>query len=285
MTAHDFEFVADDGYRLSATRYSGPFPAHSSILVAGATAVPQRFYRRFAEFTARQGYETVTLDYRGIGRSAPASLRDFHMDYTDWARRDLAAAIDLLAAEGRPVYLVGHSYGGACFGLVPNFEKVASVYAFGAGAGWHGWMPRLEQLRVLALWHGIGPVLTAAMGYLPWSLVMSGEDIPIDVYRQWKRWCGYPHFLLDDPQLEGVRETYAAVTTPMVVANSLDDLWSPPKSRTAIMTGYTGAPWQAIDIDPAARGIGRIGHMGYFREAARPLWDDVVEHFDALRAG
>ncbi|HOB57128.1 MAG: alpha/beta fold hydrolase, partial [Microbacteriaceae bacterium] len=259
---------------------------HSSIIVAGATAVPQRFYRRFAEFTARQGYETVTLDYRGIGRSAPPNLRDFRVDYADWARRDLAAAVDTLAAEGRPVYVVGHSYGGACYGLIPNHDKVAGLYAFGAGAGWHGWMPRLEQLRVLTMWHGVAPALSAAMGYLPWSFVMSGEDLPLDVYKQWKRWCSFPHFLLDDPQMEGVRDTYAAVRTPMVVANSIDDPWSPPKSRDAIMTGYVCAPWMPVDIDPAARGIPRpIGHMGYFRESSRPLWDDVVEYFDEVRAG
>ena len=124
------------------------------------------------------------------------------------------------------------------------------------------------------------------MGYLPWSFVMSGEDLPLDVYKQWKRWCSFPHFLLDDPQMEGVRDTYAAVRTPMVVANSIDDPWSPPKSRDAIMTGYVCAPWMPVDIDPAARGIPRpIGHMGYFRESSRPLWDDVVEYFDEVRAG
>ena len=286
MTSTDFTLVADDGYELGATRFSGPFAPHSSIIVAGATAVPQRFYRRFAEFTARQGYETVTLDYRGIGRSAPPNLRDFRVDYADWARRDLAAAVDTLAAEGRPVYVVGHSYGGACYGLIPIHDKVAGLYAFGAGAGWHGWMPRLEQLRVLTMWHGVAPALSAAMGYLPWSFVMSGEDLPLDVYKQWKRWCSFPHFLLDDPQMEGVRDTYAAVRTPMVVANSIDDPWSPPKSRDAIMTGYVCAPWMPVDIDPAARGIPRpIGHMGYFRESSRTLWDDVVEYFDEVRAG
>ena len=36
--------------------------------------------------------------------------------------------------------MVGHSYGGACYGLIPNHDKVAGLYAFGAGAGWHGWM-------------------------------------------------------------------------------------------------------------------------------------------------
>jgi predicted alpha/beta hydrolase len=31
-----------------------------------------------------------------------------------------------------------------------------------------------------------------------------------------------------------------------------------------------------------ARGLGPIGHMGYFRRAARPLWDDVVDWFGGI---
>ena len=29
-------------------------------------------------------------------------------------------------------------------------------------------MPRLERLRVLAMWHLIGPLSTRLFGYLPW---------------------------------------------------------------------------------------------------------------------
>lgn len=45
---------ATDGYPLSAYRYHAPGHAHGNLLVASATGVAQRFYRRFAEHAARR---------------------------------------------------------------------------------------------------------------------------------------------------------------------------------------------------------------------------------------
>ena len=36
-------------------------------------------------------------------------------------------------------------------------------------------------------------------GYLAWSHLGMGEDLPLEVYRHWKAWCRYPHYLFDDP--------------------------------------------------------------------------------------
>ena len=40
--------VAADGYRLGARRYQALAPCRGKLFVAGATRVPQHFYRRFA---------------------------------------------------------------------------------------------------------------------------------------------------------------------------------------------------------------------------------------------
>lgn len=37
----------------------------ATIVIAGATGVPQQFYQRFSRFAADNGYRTVTFDYRG----------------------------------------------------------------------------------------------------------------------------------------------------------------------------------------------------------------------------
>ena len=61
-----------DGYPLVATRYDACGTPRGNLLVAGATGVQQRFYRRFAEHAARQGLNVLTLDYRGVRHSRPA---------------------------------------------------------------------------------------------------------------------------------------------------------------------------------------------------------------------
>jgi len=275
--------LAGDGYRLAALRYAvhdSEQPLRGRIVMAGATGVPQRFYRRFALHAAQRGYETLTLDYRGIGLSAPARLRGFEMDYRDWARLDLSAAVDACPQDGLPLFMVGHSYGGHAFGLLPNHERVAGLYTFATGAGWHGWMPAQERLRVQLLWRVLGPVLTRWKGYLPWSLLGMGEDLPLGVYRQWRQWCRYPRYFFDDPELAvEMAALFARVRTPIVAVNALDDLWAPPASRDAFMAGYSNAGWRALDVDPAA-GTGPIGHMGYFRPAAQSLWQGALDWFD-----
>jgi predicted alpha/beta hydrolase len=158
--------LAADGYPLTAIHYAADIPTRAHRVVAGATG----YYRRFARFAAANGYATLTLDYRGVGLSAPASLKGFRMDYFDWGRLDLAAAVDAMGRADLPLNVVGHSYGGHAFGMLPNHNQVAALFTFGTGAGWHGWMPPLERIKVLALWYLIGPLLTRWKGYLPWSL-------------------------------------------------------------------------------------------------------------------
>jgi predicted alpha/beta hydrolase len=279
MKAETTGLIAADGYALSALRYAavGESP-RAQLVVAGATGVPQGFYRRFAEFAAARGYETWTLDYRGIGRSAPRTLRGFRMDYLDWARLDLAALVERAHVPGRPLVMVGHSFGGHAFGLLPNHQRVSAFWTFATGAGWHGWMPRGERWRVLAMWHLIGPLTTRVAGYLPWSRLGMGEDLPLDVYRQWKHWCRYPRYFFDDPAQPELGGSFDAVRTPIVAANALDDVWAPPASRNAFMAGYRRAPVELRDIDP--REHGPIGHMGYFRPRAQALWQQALDWFE-----
>ncbi len=270
---------AGDGYPLTALLYPAQGALRGHIVVAGATGVPQVFYRHFAAYAAEQGYQVLTLDYRGIGLSRPASLRGFRMRYLDWAHHDLSAAVEAMTSDAAPLFMVGHSFGGHAFGLLPNHRRVARFYTFATGAGWHGWMPRSEQIKVLLMWHLVGPLLTLSHGYLGWSKLGFGEDLPLDVYRDWKHWCRFPRYFFDDPAMSHVQNSFDAVTTPIVAANATDDLWAPPASRDAFMAGYRSAAWTARDIDPRKSGLGRVGHMGYFHRQAMPLWHDALGWF------
>lgn len=274
--------MAADGYPLVAHRFHSPSPPRGHLVVGGATAVPQGFYKRFAEHAARRGFDVLTLDYRGIGQSAPSSLKGFRMDYLDWGRLDLAAAVSAMRRPGVPLYLVGHSYGGHALGLLPDPNAVDGAYTFATGAGWHGWMPPLERLRVLFLWRVLGPVWTRMHGYLQWSRLGMGEDLPIDVYRQWRQWCRYPRYFFDDPTMQATTERFGDVRFPIVAVNALDDAWAPPASRDAFMAGYRNAAVRSVTLDSRRAGLDAIGHMGYFRPKAAPLWNEALDWFASL---
>jgi len=269
---------AADGYRLASTRYNAEGELIGHLIVAGATAVPQSFYRHFAEYASNRGFTTLTLDYRGVGQSKPASLKEFEMDYLAWAYLDLAAAVEEMADDTVPLFLVGHSFGGHAFGLLPNHQSVRAFYTFATGAGWHGWMPFMESLKVRLLWNVILPVVTRWKGYLPGKALGLGEDLPLGVYKKWRHWCRFPKYFFDDPDMAYVAEAFARIKTPVIAANALDDLWALPQSRDAFIQAYRNAPVERIDLDPD-RIPGGIGHMGYFRPKSQTLWDGVLEWF------
>jgi predicted alpha/beta hydrolase len=106
-----------------------------------------------------------------------------------------------------------------------------------------------------------------------------GEDLPLDVFRDWKHWCRFPRYFFDDPAMAHVHGLFASVTTPIRAANATDDLWAPPASRDALKAAYRNADCQSIDIDPRTSGLGAIGHMGYFRRSAQPLWEEALRWF------
>jgi predicted alpha/beta hydrolase len=274
------ELQAVDGYRLSAWRYRPLAAPRAHLVLAGATAVPQRFYRRFAQYAAERGFDTLTLDYRGIGESRPATLKGFQMDYLDWARLDLAAAVEHMRDDTQPLYMVGHSYGGHAFGLLPNHAHVRGFVTFATGAGWHGWMPRMEALRVRTMWSVLGPLMTRWSGYLPWSRLGMGEDLPLDVYRQWRHWCRFPNYFFDDPAMQDLPARFGQVRTPIVAVNATDDAWAPPRSRDAFMAGYRSSAVQRVSLEVGRGGFAPIGHMGYFRPAAWPLWSATLDWFE-----
>ena len=147
----------------------------------------------------------------------------------------------------------------------------------GVGAGWHGWMPRPERYRVWALWNVLGPIATRIYGYQPMSKFGIGEDLPMGVYRDWKKWCAHPHYFFDDPEARAITDKFAEVRIPIAAAVSTDDLWAPPSSRDAFFRGYRHAAIEPIDFSPRSLDVGPIGHMGYFRsQVGAALWPQML---------
>lgn len=275
---------AVDGYPLGARVFMPPQHAgegiRAQLIVAGATGVPQGFYRRFAAHAARRGYLTLTLDPRGIGASLGPGPRHITASLLDWARLDLQAALHAWTHPQRPLAWVGHSLGGHALVMMQDVGAVRRAWGLGVGAGWHGWMPLPERWRVWALWRLAAPVVTAIAGYLPWSRLGMGEDLPLDVYRQWRRWCSLPRYFFDDPLMASELVAAADLRVPAVMANALDDLWALPRSRDAFMGALPHMPWWPRDIDPRAYHLPHIGHMGYFRPSAQRLWDELLDDLD-----
>jgi predicted alpha/beta hydrolase len=98
-------------------------------IINSATSVRCRYYSRFALFLFSDG-----MDYRGIGESRPATLRDFGAGWIDWGALDFEAVLRHAerAYSDRSIHVVGHSIGGVMIGLARSNHLVRRAFTVGA---------------------------------------------------------------------------------------------------------------------------------------------------------
>jgi predicted alpha/beta hydrolase len=172
--ADDITFPATDGFFLGGTLYLPRSGRRShAVLINSAVAVPRKIYRGFASYLAGRGCAVLTYDYRGIGGSRPAkpgeSLSGFEATMSDWAARDVVAAVAWMRERyaALPLAYVGHSFGGQALGLIPNSTDVSRALLVAAQAASWRLMARPEAYRIYALMKFIGAPLTRVLGYAP----------------------------------------------------------------------------------------------------------------------
>ncbi len=269
---------ARDGYALAATLYRPTGEARGAVIVSSATAVPRRFYRHFATELSGAGYAVITYDYRGIGDSAPESLKGFEGRTRDWGLIDMAGVIDWAVEElALPrLFLVGHSVGGQVAGLLDNADKVDGLVTVSAQSGY--WALQGGEQKWLAGFHMhvTFPLLTRLVGYMPWSWLGNALDLPKGPALEWSRWCRDPDYLLGDETLP--LERFARFEAPVLAYSIGDDKWGTVPAVNAMMSAYPNV--ERRHIEPAEHGMTAIGHFGYFRPAAQPLWGDTIDWLD-----
>ena len=249
--------------------------------------VAQRYYAPFSEWLAAQGYLAITFDYRGIGLSAPPTLRGFDVNIVDWAQQDCAAVIDHAKTRlpHAPLYWVGHSLGGQLLGLIPNGDKIDRVMTIATGSGY--WLENSWPTKrfVWWLWFFVVPIALRIAGYFPGKRIRKVGDLPKGVMAQWRRWCLAPEYVVG-AEGDKVRAAYASLRIPMLSLSFTDDEMMSARSIRSLHALYAAAPIEYLRIAPEHVGVSRIGHFGFFRsEHAQTLWPIVKEWIAGERSG
>lgn len=276
LLARDFIHPASDGFPLSMRLVSAAQPAHA-VLVSSGTGFPKGFYERFARRLAGQGCAVLTYDYRGIAGSRPEDLAALRMDYPDWGRLDMAAALDELieAVPGLPVSHLGHSVGGHFVGFMPNQDRIQRHAFVSVGSGYWGLHHRSYNPLELFFWFGFGPLSLARHGYVKGGGLWAGTDLPRGVFETWKRWCLSPDYFGDELKDRLQPHHFEAVTAPIRSWIFPDDPIATPRTGPRLLEAYPNAPSEIIVRTPADYGVRRIGHEGAFRRGMEPLWDEI----------
>jgi predicted alpha/beta hydrolase len=274
--------TAADGAVLGARVYVPAGRPRASAVIHGATAVPQRYYERFAGHLAAAGLRVITYDYRGVGASRPRSLRGFQARMQDWAT-DAAAAMALAREEDAPLLWIGHSFGGQLLGLLDEAREVKAALLVGSQLGYAGHWPARMQPRIRLFWHVLVPGLTAALGYYP-GRVGLGEDLPAGVAREWRRWALQPGYYLDERP--DARARLTGFARPLLFYSFTDDDFAPGKAVRTLLSLLPSAGLVHRRVAPGELGVAEIGHFGLFRQRfAGTLWREALAFFDHVLDG
>jgi predicted alpha/beta hydrolase len=261
---------ATDGYALGARRFgdhsSGPY-----VVIAGATAVKQASYARFAAWLSLQGATVLTFDYRGIGESRPARLRGFEASLRDWGESDLEGVLRFAREDkgSRSLHVIGHSVGGQLLGLAGSNAAIDRVVTVSSQSGYWGHWRGLSAWKKAAVWYGLMPVVGNVVGFIPGQLGLD-QDLPKGVALEWATWCRHPQYLLG----HGVsREGFERVRAPLLAISIDDDDFAPAQAVDWLHALYSNGAVERHHVLSRNVGVSSIGHFGFFRSAFQDsLW-------------
>lgn len=277
--SHD-TITMPDGTALVMRTFRNSDSPKAAVIIPSAMGVAQQFYTQFAQWLASQGYHVTTFDYRGIGLSAPPSLRGFPVNIFDWGE-DCAVVIDAVKSQlpEAPLHWIGHSLGGQLLGLIPNRERIDRVVTVATGSGY--WLENAWRTKSVVwwLWFFVVPIALRVAGYFPGKRLRKVGNLPRGVMAQWRRWCLSREYVVG-AEGEHVREAYASVRMPMLSLSFTDDELMSARGIRSLHGLYTNAPVEYRRIAPPDVGAQRIGHFGFFRpQFERTLWPLVPQWF------
>lgn len=252
----------------------------AAVVLHGATGVPARYYRGFADWlAAERDCAVLTYDYRDFGASARGPLRRSPATMADWGLRDQAAALEALGrlVPGVPCWVIGHSLGGMWLGFHRAMAGVSRVVTVGSGLVHVPDHPVAFRMRAQAFWRGPVPFLARRLGYLPGQRLGFGADLPLGVYEDWRRWCLTQGSYLSDVGRKLPVPDPRLVTADMRVVSISDDDWVPPAAVWRLMSLYPEATKRQMVLRPEVFGLRRIGHLGAFHRSNSVVWPALVD--------
>jgi predicted alpha/beta hydrolase len=137
--------------------------------------------------------------------------------------------------------------------------------------------PFAYRMKARAFWHGPMPWLAGAVGYMPGARLGLGADLPLGVYRDWRRWCLARGFHLSDLGRRLPLPDPTVVTADMRIVAIADDPMVPAPAVWRLMGLYPQATKRQLVLRPADHGLTRIGHLGPFHRSNSVVWPALVD--------
>mgnify|MGYP001396385898 CR=1 FL=1 len=270
--------IPSDDTELTGNVYWPSGTPKSSVIIHGATGVPQMFYAKFARWVADQGHLCLTYDYRDFGASRRKPVQESSATMADWGLYDQQAAFDALLqlADTSKTHVIGHSLGGFMLPFHDNLDKVDEVTTVASGLVY--WRDhRLPYvIQVIMFWFLAIPFITRFKGYLPGKAI-GLEDMPAGVYWQWRKWCTSRNFFETDIGSVLPQMNPTPYKGPIKIIGFTDDDTAPKVSIDRLEALYKEAQVTRRTIDPSEFDLKDVGHLQAFAGQNAAMWPEILD--------
>lgn len=276
--------IASDGYALSALYGESADEAKGTIIISSATCIKKEFYINFAQFLTQNGFHVLLYDYRGIGGSAPASLKKSSIYMHEWGTKDMNAVLDYMVnVKGHTdIIWLGHSIGAQLVGFLENHKHIKKVVSLSAALGYWGYFPFPMKAVVWLLWYIISPVLVKLYGYGAMQTVGWGENIPTSTLMEWRDWCMSKDYYMDFIKKELKLDRFYDFRIPITALYISDDYIANDKTTALMMKFFPNSPSQIRKINVSKYTTDKVGHTGIFRKKFEfVLWPVLLSNIRA----
>lgn len=270
-----------DGYELTGQHFrAAADQTRGVVVIACATGVLATYYHRYAKFLAEHGLSAMTFDYRGIGASAPASLKGFRARWYEWGYQDIDAVLRW-ARKTYPeleLHFVGHSFGGFGVGLAESSTQVTRILTVGAQ---HAYAPDYavsQRREFVARWHLRMPLIALQNGYVDGKARGWLEDLPRGVALDWA--VSRKDFTRISPRSTGarLRAHQQALTAKILAVAATDDPYATVAAMNRTLAYTPRAASQIVRIAPQDLGLSQLGHFALFHSRFREnFWEQTLQ--------
>jgi predicted alpha/beta hydrolase len=283
---HAIKITAADGYELSAIFGTPVGTSTGTIVLSSAVAVKKEFYISFAKYLIQNGYNVLLYDYRGVGGSAPANLRSSKAYMHEWGTLDMNAVLNYMVDEKGLTNIIwlGHSVGAQLARCVDKKQHLQKVIAVNAALGYWGYFPFPMRAVVWTLWYVISPVLVKIYGYGKMQKVKWGENLPRNIFLEWRDWCISKHYYRGFLQDYFNADKFYDFTTPLTFVYTSDDYIVNDKTTALMMNFFPYSPQEVLKLEAKDFTNCKVGHTGIFRKKFHNnLWAELLTIIEGKR--
>ena len=269
MPIRSFSAFLDVG-RAHPLAYTNYLPEHTPakvMLISSATAVHQKFYKRFATFFATHGFAVYTFDYSGFGASGNTKrlLKNHEGGLKGWGAIDQRALVLHLQEEhpGLDVVLVCHSIGGQITGFNPENHAFKKVIMIASQSGYWKIYDGWNRLRLWLFWYFFIPVFTPIFGYYPGKVLGVVDNLPKGMVLEWRKWGTKKDYLM---HYHNKNEYFFDQLSANLQSFSFtNDSFASKQGVDWLADQYTNVKAERIHFDQN-ESAKKPGHFGFFKE-------------------